>query len=540
MNVVDLIVIGAGSSGSIIASKLSEQSNLNILVLEAGPKDLNPIIKIPLGYGMTFYNKRINWNFYSSPQSNLYNRELYCPRGKVVGGSGAINAMVYTRGFKTDYQDWSNAIDKEWSIKNIEHSYNKIENKIILKDNQSSKNKIFVNDVSSSHHKILENFFNGVKELNLSVTKNFSDFQNEGFGNYNITTRNGYRWTAADGFLKPSLKKKNIKLLTNANVQKLILKNHRITGVEYIQHTILHKVEAKIGVIMTAGSIKTPQILMHSGIGSAESLKKNGIKVELENHNVGLHLQDHIGLNYIYKSRIPTLNQSLGTFSGRIKSFIQYFLFRNGPLSLSINQGGGFLKWKNKEEYPNLQIYFNPLTYSISYKNKRPLLQTDKFNGFVIGFNSCRPKSRGTVSIKSNDINDDPVINPNYLSNHEDIYDLECAFDFVRQLTKTKAIKEVMINPLTIDPLKVSNEELIKNFKKKSSSVYHPCGTCRMGSNKKNSVVSHRLKVHDFENLWVADASIFPNITSGNINAPVMMMAFKGSELILEDIKRNK
>ena len=536
----DIIIVGAGSAGSILASKLSEKENLNILVLESGPNDYHPMIKIPLGYGMTFYDKKINWNFYSTPQVHLNSRDLYIPRGKVVGGSGSINAMVYTRGLRSDFEDWSNSKNTEWSINNIENTYNEIEKNIIIKDKSSAINKIIVNNVSTHHHDILKYYFEGIKELNLPFIKNFNNFDLEGVGNYNITTRNGYRWSAANGFLKPSLKRKNIHLITNANVHRLIVKDKKVLGVEYEHNGSIKKEIVNTGVIISSGAIKTPQILMLSGIGPNKILKENGIEVILDNNNVGVNLQDHIGLDYLFKSSIPTLNQSLGKMSGRIKSMIQYCLFRSGPFSLSLNQGGGFIKWKNKEDYPNIQIYFNPLTYSVSHNNKRPLLQTDKFNGFIIGFNSCRPKSKGEITIKSNNINDDPLINPNYLSNTEDIYDLECAFDFVRNLSSTRAIKEILKNPLNIDPIKSSNNELIDHFKENASSVYHPCGTCRIGETKDSSVISHRLKVHDFENLWIVDASIFPNIPSGNINAPVMMSAFRGSQIILEDIKKMK
>ena len=538
MKNVDLIIIGAGSSGCVSANILSKNKNLRILILEAGPSDFHPMIKVPLGYGMTFYNKSINWNFFSTIQKNLNNRLLYCPRGKVVGGSSSINAMVYTRGFKTDFKNWSYDHSSLWSWEKILNTYENMEKNIFNIDTSSAKEKIIVNDVSSQHHKILQNYFEGTKDLGIPFVKSFNTINQQGVGHYDITSRNGYRWSAADAFLKETLKKDNINLITKANVQELIIKDHKVLGVKYSKNNKVIEIKANVGVIMAAGSIKTPHILMNSGIGPSKLLKKNDISIKIENNNVGSHLQDHIGIDYLYKSKIPTLNQSLGTIKGRIQSILQYLFFRNGPLSLSINQGGGFIRWKNKEDYPNLQIYFNPLTYSVNYKNKRPLLQTDKFNGFIIGFNSCRPKSRGVVTLKSNNINDDPIIDPQYLSHEDDIYDLECAYDFVRKLSNTKPIKEIVTKPVNIDPLKFGNKEMTEHFKNNASSVFHPCGTCRIGSSEKIGVVSNRLKIYSMENLWIVDASVLPNVTSGNINAPVMMTAYNGSNIIAEDINK--
>ena len=307
---------------------------------------------------------------------------------------------------------------------------------------------------------------------------------------------------------------------------------------------IFHKekkilVKPKIGAILCAGSIMTPYLLMHSGIGSANYLKKFNIDVTLDSPQVGKNLQDHIGLDYLYKSKVDTLNKYLGRWPGRIKSFLSYAYNRSGPLSLSINQGGGYINWNSKNKFPNLQLYFNPLTYSITYKNKRPLLNTDKFNGFIIGFNSCRPKSRGQIYLSSKKFNDSPVIDPNYLDHYEDISDLKCAFDFVRKISKSLHLKKIIDKAIDIDPLKSSNEELIDHFRKKSTSVYHPCGTCRMDDSIQNGVVSKRLKVHGAENLWIVDASVFPNITSVNINASVMMIANRAIQLIIDDLKNN-
>jgi len=235
---------------------------------------------------------------------------------------------------------------------------------------------------------------------------------------------------------------------------------------------------------------------------------------------------------------MPTLNDELGTWTGRIKTVLRYFYNRKGPLSLSLNQGGGYINWKSLDPYPNIQLYFNPLTYSVSYKNKRPLLKTDKFSGFIIGFNSCRPKSLGEVKLRLENEEYYPSINPNYLSDERDIHDLYSAFDFVRKFSSNKHIKNIIKAPINIDPIKASDKELLDHFKSMATTIYHPCGTCRMSKDINSGVVSDKLKVHGLENLWIVDASIMPNITSGNINAPVMMLSYLSSKLILEELKQ--
>ena len=248
--------------------------------------------------------------------------------------------------------------------------------------------------------------------------------------------------------------------------------------------------------------------------------------------------EDHLGLDYLYKTFIPTLNNDLGTWSGRIKSVLRYLYNRKGPLSLSLNQGGGYINWNSLDPYPNIQLYFNPLTYSVSYKNKRPLLKTDKFNGFIIGFNSCRPKSLGEVKLRVSKDDYLPSINPNYLSDERDIHDLYSTFDFIRKFSANKNINNIIKAPVNIDPINANDDELLDHFKSSATTIYHPSGTCRMSKDISTGVVSDKLKVHGLENLWIVDASIMPNITSGNINAPVMMLSLLSSKIILEELKQ--
>ncbi len=535
MNNIDIVIVGAGSAGCILANKFINHTNYNILLIEAGPKDNSLVIDIPLGYGMTFYNKKINWNFYSEKQNNLNNREIYYPRGKVLGGSSSINGMVYARGLDTDYSEWDD--NDQWSLSNIKKSFEEIEQKIDQNNHIINQNKIPVNDVSNLHHPILKYFFDGCNELNIKFNRNLNTNISNQVGHYNINTFKGIRHSSSKVFLKPIINNNRIKLMTNTKVKKLLIKDNKIFSLELLSNGNILKIKPNIGTILSAGSIMTPYILMHSGIGDPKKIKSINKDVIINNPHVGKNLQDHLGLDYLFRTYHPSLNRSLGTSTGRIKEILKYAYNRKGAFALSLNQAGGYLNWNSKHKYPNLQIYFNPITYSITHKNKRPLLKTDKFDGFIIGYNSCRPKSLGEISVKSPDINDMPLIDPKFLSHDEDVHDVLCAVDFAKTLAKTRSISIIREETIKNDLLNASNNEMIDHFKANAVSIYHPCGTCKMSNDGSYGVVSKRLKFHGLDNLWIVDASVFPNITSGNINATVMMLANLSSKLIIEDIK---
>tara|TARA_Y100001936_G_scaffold222034_1_gene237580 strand:+ start:2139 stop:3758 length:1620 start_codon:yes stop_codon:yes gene_type:complete len=536
LNNFDLVIVGAGSAGCIVANQIISNTNLRVLLIEAGPSDNSPVIKVPLGYGMTFYHKKMNWNFYSEIQKNLNNREIYYPRGKVVGGSGSINAMIYARGLSSDFKNWH--LSKDWSWENIKATYDQIEFSINDKINILPSNKIPVNDVRKKHHLILRNFFDASQDFNFTLNKQLKNSLENQVGNYNVNIFDGFRTSSSTAFLKPIKNHPNLKILTKTEVLKLEYENNQISSLKIKYQNKIIIVKPKIGTILSTGAIMTPYLLLKSGIGSSEELKDFNIPVNLHSPHVGKNLQDHLGLDYLYKTFMTTLNSDLGTWGGRIKSIFRYLYNRTGPFALSLNQGGGYINWNSLDPYPNIQLYFNPLTYSVSYKNKRPLLKTDKFNGFIIGFNSCRPKSLGEVKLKVSKKNYLPSIDPKYLSDERDIHDLYSAFDFIRKFTTNRNINEIIKSPVNIDPINTNNDELLDHFKSNATTVYHPCGTCRMSREINSGVVSEKLKVHGIDNLWIVDASIMPNITSGNINAPVMMLSYLSSKIILEELKQ--
>ena len=532
----DIVLVGAGSAGCIVANQIINSTNYKVLLIEAGPSDNNLTIQVPLGYGMTFYHKKMNWNFYSEMQKNLHNREIYYPRGKVLGGSGSINAMIYARGLRSDFENWD--LSKDWSWENIKTTYDQIEFAVNNKTKRLPSNKIPVNDISKQHHAILKNFFDASNDFNFTFNKQLKSSIENQVGNYNVNIFKGFRTSSSKVFLKPIKNHPNLTIFTKTEVLKLNYKNKKIISLDIKHKNKIISVKPKIGTILCSGSIMTPYLLLKSGIGNASDLKELYLPVNLHCSHVGKNFQDHLGLDYLYKTFAATLNKDLGTWGGRIKSVLKYLYNRSGPLSLSLNQGGGYVNWNSLDPHPNIQLYFNPLTYSVSYKNRRPLLNTDKFNGFIIGFNSCRPKSLGEVKLKSFKDSYLPSINPNYLSDERDIHDLYATFDFMRKFSANKNISNIIKSPVNIDPLIATDHELLDHFKSNATTIYHPCGTCRMSKDISTGVVSDKLKVHGLDNLWIVDASIMPNITSGNINAPVMMLAHLSSKIILEELKR--
>lgn len=534
VEVFDQIIIGAGSAGCVLAGQLSSDRSQRILLLEAGGKDLSPWLHIPIGYGKTFFHKDLNWQYETQSEAALDNRKGYWPRGKVVGGSGAINAMIYARGLPHDFDDWQASGATGWNADTAFSIYDEMETQIAKDGKQSGNGQITVQDVSDQAHPITRHFFEAARELNYPNQDNYNQLPFEGATTYRINTRKGLRNASSRAFLKPALRQSNLVLRVRAIVDRIHFENNRAVAITYTWRGQKHMVRARHEIILSAGSIASPMILQRSGIGSGMLLNELGISTLVDNINVGAHMQDHLGLNYYFKANQPTLNNYLYSWSGRIRLALQYALTRRGPMALSVNQCGGYFRSRADMDRPDQQLYFNPVTYTTTPAGTRTIINTDPFPGFIIGFSPTRPTSRGYIKIASTDPTEKPVIVPNSLATNQDCQMVIDGAKLCRSFANTDSMKRLIDTPFEENICQMSEDQMLDDFRKRCGTVFHPVGTCRMGANAKSAVVDNHFRVFGVNGLRVVDASVFPNITSANTNAPTMMLAWGAAKLIME------
>lgn len=559
----DYIVVGAGSAGAVVASRLSECGKYSVLLLEAGGSDQHPYIQIPIGYGKVYYDASVNWKYLTEPVPGLAGRQSYWPRGRVLGGSSSINAMVYVRGHPSDYDRWAEDAPG-WSWESVEPVFRSMEDWQGAPDpDRGTSGPLPVTDIRKQAHPLCQSFLAAASEVGLPQVDDYNGKSMVGATLYQITTRNGLRASTARSYLKPAAQRHNLVVRTHAQVTGLTFHptdDKRVCGVSYRHRQSDRLAEARAEVILCGGAINTPQLLQLSGIGPVDALRDHGIRVRQASPHVGQHLQDHLGADLVYQSTVATLNQTLGPWQGKLRAAAQLLWSRNGPLSLSLNQAGGFvhsglsftsntaLQDKDNVEpgcqvradvcrAPDLQLYFSPVSYTRAPPGTRPLINPDPFPGFLIGFNPCRPESRGSITLQSSDPFEAPALQPNYLATEGDRALMVAGMQLCRRIVEAPSLTSCVSHEVYPGPEVRTDEALAAFVADNAWTVFHPCGTCRMHRNSGDGVVDERLRVHGIRGLRVADASVFPSIPSGNTNAPAIMVGERAAFLILEDAR---
>jgi choline dehydrogenase len=535
--IFDYIIVGSGSAGSVLADRLTASGKHRVLLLEAGGTDWRFYVQMPLGYGKTFYDKSVNWMYKAEPDPGLNGQSDFYPRGKLLGGSSSINAMVYIRGHRQDYEDWRAAGNVGWGWDEVLATYRKIEDYAAGDpDLRGRGGPLTITDLGSQAHPLCKPYLEAAEKAGLPFTPDFNGKSQEGAGLYQFTIKGGIRNSAARAFLHPAMKRKNLLVETHAQATKILFEGKRAVGVAYVQRGM--KLDAKgREVILAGGAINSPQLLQLSGIGPGALLQSLGIPLVHANANVGARMQDHHGINYTWRMKVPTLNDELRPWWGKLKAGLQYVLTRKGPLSLSINQGGGFFRTHPEMTRPNMQLYMQAFSTLIPKAGERPILNPDPFSGLSLGLSNCRPTSTGEVMIKSPDPLVHPKISFNAYGTNSDVEEMLAAVKFLRKIAAQEPLKGLMAEELRPGPEINTDEAMINDFRQRSGTVYHHSCTCRMGPDEATSVVDSRLRVHGVEGLRVCDASVFPNLIAGNTNAPAMMVGWRGAEIMLEDAR---
>jgi len=533
----DYIIIGAGSAGSVLADRLTASGRHRVTVIEAGSSDRRLFVHMPLGYGKLYYNPAVNWRYETEPDPGFGGRSDYWPRGRILGGSSSINAMVYTRGHRADYDEWG-AANPGWDWAECLSAYKALEDTEAGPDDwRGVGGPLFISANREGLHPLVKNYIAACAEAGLRRTPDFNGMEQEGAGIYQMTIKGARRNSAARAFLRPAMRRANLEVITGAQVTRIVMEGRRAVGVEYLRGGARQSLRAKAEVILSGGAINSPQLLQLSGIGPGALLQGLGLPVVLDNPNVGDHLSDHQGLNYTFAMKVPTYNDILRPWWGKALVGMQYLLLGRGPLAKSINHAGGFFRTRPDLDRPNMQLYFQAFSTLLPRPGERPLLTPDPFSGLSIGLSNCRPTSRGHIRIATPDPLAHPKIVANAYSTNHDVEEMLAAVKFVRRIAAQPAFAPLVAEELRPGQAVQTDEDLIADFRARSGTVYHPSCTARMGPDAASSVVDAHLRVHGICGLRVIDASAFPNLIAGNTNAPSMLMGWKGAERILADVR---
>lgn len=526
---VDYIIVGAGSAGCVLANRLSASGKHRVLVLEAGPEDTNRWIHIPIGYGKLFAMPEVNWMYQSEPEPQLKNRRVFTPRGKVIGGSSSINGLVYIRGQREDFDEWARLGNVGWSFDDVLPYFKRAEDQQHGADAYHGVGgPLPVTDLPDKHE-LADAYIAAAGEIGIPRNDDFNGAQQEGAGYFQSTARNGRRASCAVAYLKPARARANLQVMSNAQVNRVLFEGTRAIGVSYEALGTKHTVRANKEILLAGGSINSPQLLQLSGVGPRGLLTKHGIAVVHASPQAGEGLQDHFYARTIWRCTKPiTFNDDMNSAVRRIGVGLKYLLKRRGPLTVSAGYAGAFVRTQPTMTRPDVQLYF------INFSTDKMGTTLHRFSGFTASVSNLRPESRGHVRIRSANPLQAPAIQYNYLSSENDQKSMIDGLKIVRRMMQTAAMKPYVAAEHAPGDAIRTDTDWLNYAREVGGTVYHPTTTCRMGIDD-SAVVDTALRVRGVTGLRVIDASIMPNVVSGNTNAAVIMIAEKGADLVLAD-----
>jgi len=527
----DYVIIGAGSAGCVLANRLSADPRNSVCLLEAGGKDNWIWFHIPVGYLFAIGNPRADWMFKTESEAGLNGRVLNYPRGKVLGGSSAINAMIYMRGQREDYDNWRQIGLQGWGWDDVKPIFRRHLDHYLGAGEHHGAGGEWRVEAPRVRWELLDAFIEAAVEAGIPRVDDFNTGSNEGISYFQVNQKNGRRWSSARGFLKPALSRPNLKVETHAHATRILFEGKRAVGVEFMQNGSLRQVLARQEVVLSAGAVASPKILQLSGIGDGALLQQHGVDVIHHLPGVGENLQDHLQLRPVYKVQgVRTLNEDYRSLVKKGHMALEYALFRRGPLTMAPSQLGAFTRSSAEYATPNLQFHVQPLSLDRFGEDPHP------FPAFTASVCNLRPTSRGSVRIRSRDTDEAPAIRPNYLSTPEDQRVAVDALRLVRQVVSMPALRKYRPEEYKPGASLTTDDELLHGAREIGTTIFHPVGTAKMGiESDPMAVTDARLRVRGIEGLRVIDASVMPAITSGNTNSPTLMIAEKGATMILED-----